>query len=294
MTRHLTYGKLSIHLFLAVLCVACLYPFLVILGTSFQSQSDIIKHGYSIIPETFTLTTYQMIIKDPGVLIHTYGVTIATTVIGTIVGLWVTTSYAFAISRKDYAYRSPLAFFVFFSMLFNGGMVASYIMMVSWFDLKNTMLALILPYLISGWFVLLMKGFLQTLPEPLFESAKIDGAGELYIFIRIVIPLSKPPLATLALFLSLQYWNDWWLTLLYSDRENLMTLQYLLIRVLKNMEFLNSAEAVQYGLVKEGMEVPTLGARMAMCVMAAGPMLVIFPLFQKYFVRGLTVGSVKG
>jgi putative aldouronate transport system permease protein len=294
MTRHLSYGKLSIHLFLAVLCIACLYPFLVILGTSFQSQSDIIKHGYSIIPETFTLTTYQMIIKDPGVLIHTYGVTIATTVIGTIVGLWVTTSYAFAISRKDYAYRSPLAFFVFFSMLFNGGMVASYIMMVSWFDLKNTMLALILPYLISGWFVLLMKGFLQTLPEPLFESAKIDGAGELYIFIRIVIPLSKPPLATLALFLSLQYWNDWWLTLLYSDRENLMTLQYLLIRVLRNMEFLNSAEAVQYGLVKEGMEVPTLGARMAMCVMAAGPMLVIFPLFQKYFVRGLTVGSVKG
>ncbi|WP_248927472.1 carbohydrate ABC transporter permease [Paenibacillus hamazuiensis] len=294
MNRNLSPGKTLIHLFLAALCVACLYPFLVILGTSFQSQSDILKHGYSIVPKAFTLTTYRMIMHDPGVLIHTYGVTIATTVIGTAIGLWVTTSYAFAISRKDYAYRSPLAFFVFFSMLFHGGMVATYIMMVKWLGLKNSMLALILPYLISGWFVLLMKGFLQTLPEALFESAKIDGAGELYIFIRIVIPLSKPSLATLALFLSLQYWNDWWLTLLYSDRESLMTLQYLLIRVLKNMEFLNSSEAIQYGLVKEGMEVPTLGARMAMCVMAAGPMLVVFPLFQKYFVRGLTVGSVKG
>jgi len=166
--------------------------------------------------------------------------------------------------------------------------------MVKWLGLKNNILALILPYLISGWFVLLMKGFIQSIPDALFESAKLDGAGELLIFIRIVLPLSKTALATLGLFLTLQYWNDWWLTLLYIDKEKLMKLQYILIRVLRNMEFLNSAEAAQYGLVKEGMQVPTLAARMAMCILAAGPVLVIFPFFQKYFVRGLTVGSVKG
>ncbi|WP_158594268.1 carbohydrate ABC transporter permease [Cohnella faecalis] len=143
-------------------------------------------------------------------------------------------------------------------------MVPSYILMVKWLGLKNNLLALILPYIISGWYVLLMKGFLKTLPDALFESAKIDGAGEFKIFTKIALPLSKPALATLGLFLVLQYWNDWWLTLLYIDKENLMTLQYMLIRVLKNMEFLNSAEAVQYGLVKEGMQVRRL-AREWLC-----------------------------
>jgi putative aldouronate transport system permease protein len=292
--RSETVGQWFIHAVFALVCVACLYPFLVIIGTSFQSEEAIIRRGYSIIPESLDWTAYRMIMNDPWVLLRTYGVTILTTIAGTIVAMWVTASYAFAISRKDYSYRTFLAFFVFFTMLFHGGLVPTYILMVKWLGLKNSILALILPYLISGWYVLLMKGFLQTLPEALFESAKIDGAGELRIFTQIVLPLSKPPLATLALFISLQYWNDWWLTLLYVDNGKLMTLQYMLIRVLKNMEFLNSAEAIQYGLVKEGMLVPTLSARMAMCILAAGPMLVVFPFFQKYFVRGLTVGSVKG
>lgn len=289
-----TYGYKFIHLVFILVSIACLYPFLVILSTSFQDENDIIKHGYSIFPQKFTLTAYQMILHNPSVLLNSYFVTIYTTIAGTLVGMWVTTAYAFAISRSNYSYRTFLAFFVFFSMLFSGGMVPSYILMVSWLGLKNNVLALILPYLISGWYVLLMKGYLQSLPEALFDSAKIDGAGEFTIFVKIAIPLSTPPLATLGLFLALQYWNDWWLTLLYVDHANLMKLQYMLIRVLRNMEFLNSAEAIQYGVVKPGMVVPTLSARMAMVVLAAGPMLIIFPLFQKYFVRGLTVGSVKG
>jgi putative aldouronate transport system permease protein len=290
----LTAGKLIIHLILILTCIVCIYPFLVVLGTSFQEENEILANGYSIIPKVFSLTAYQVILLEPTVLIRAYGVTILTTVAGTLIGVWVTSSYAFAISRKDYSFRTALSFFVFFTMLFQGGLVANYILMVNWLGLKNTMLALILPYLISGWYVLLLKGFLQSLPEALFESAKIDGAGEFRIFTTIVIPLSKPPLATIALFFVLQYWNDWWLTLLYVDQEHLIKLQYMLIRVLKNMEFLNSAEAMQYGLVKEGMQVPALSARMAMCTLAAGPMLVVFPFFQKYFVRGLTVGSVKG
>ncbi|MNQ82504.1 L-arabinose transport system permease protein AraQ [compost metagenome] len=283
-----------IHGIFMLVCIACLYPFLVIIGTSFQNENDILRYGYSILPKQFDLTAYRVILHDPAVLLHAYMVTIYTTLIGTVAGIWITTSFAYTISRKDYAYRKGLSFYVFFTMLFQGGLVPSYILMVSWLDLKNNLLALILPFLITGWHVLLMRGFLQTLPDALFESAKIDGASELTIFTRIVIPLSKPALATLGLFLVLQYWNDWWLTLLYIDHENKMKLQYLLIRVLRNMEFLNSAEAMQYGLVKPGQQVPSLAARMAMCILAAGPMLVIFPFFQRYFVQGLTVGSVKG
>ncbi|MFC5402616.1 carbohydrate ABC transporter permease [Cohnella soli] len=292
--RPASWGKSIIHLVFIALCIACLFPFLVIIGTSFQSENDIVKFGYSVIPKNFTFDAYRVILHDPGVLLQSYLVTIVTTVGGSLIGMWVTTTYAYAISRKDYRYRSFLAFFIFFTMLFHGGMVPSYILMVKWLGLKDNILALILPYLISGWFVLLMKGFLQTIPDAIIESAKIDGAGELRIFARIVLPISKPALATLGLFFALQYWNDWWLTLLYVENDHLMKLQYLLIRVLKNMEHLNSAEALQYGLVKPGMLVPSLSARMAMCILAAGPMLLVFPLFQKYFVQGLTVGSVKG
>ncbi|GBF76830.1 hypothetical protein PA598K_05322 [Paenibacillus sp. 598K] len=289
-----TPGKLFIHLIFIVLCAACIFPFLVIIGTSVQSESDIVKFGYSVIPKNFTFDAYRVILHDPTMLLRSYGVTILTTVVGSLVGMWVTTTYAYAISRKDYRLRSFLAFFIFFTMLFHGGMVPSYILMVKWLGLKNTMLALILPYLISGWFVMLMKGFLQTIPDALIESAKIDGASELRIFAQIVLPISKPALATLGLFFALQYWNDWWLTLLYVEGDPLIKLQYLLIRVLKNMEYLNSAEAIEYGLVKPGMMVPSLSARMAMCILAAGPMLLVFPLFQKFFVQGLTVGSIKG
>ena len=222
--KPLPVGKLVIHLVFVALCIACVFPFLVIIGTSVQNENDIMKFGYSIVPKNFTWDAYRVILHSPGTLLQSYFVTIATTVIGSIVGMWVTTSYAYAISRKDYRFRSFLAFFVFFTMLFHGGMVPSYILMVKWLGLKNTMLALILPYLISGWFVMLMKGFLQTIPEAVIESAKIDGAGELRIFAQIVLPISKPALATLGLFFALQYWNDWWLTLLYVEHDNLMKL----------------------------------------------------------------------
>lgn len=287
-------SKLVINLFFIVICSVSIYPFLVILGSSFQTQNDIVKHGYSIIPQHFSLLAYRMVTQNTATLLNSYYITILTTVIGSFAGLWIITSYAYAISRKDFKYRKQLSFYVFFTMLFNGGMVPSYILIAKWLGLKNTIWALILPMLISGWYVLLMKGFLQTIPEALIESAKIDGAGEVYAFVKIVLPISKPALATIGLFLVLQNWNDWFLTLLYIDNDKLLKLQYLLIRVLKNMEFLNSAEALQYGLVKESTNIPAQSARMAMCILAAGPMLVVFPFFQKYFIRGLTVGSVKG
>ena len=277
-----------------IFCAFCVYPFLVVLGSSFQSQMDIAKNGYSAIPRPVDLTAYRMILRNPVQLLNSYIVTIVTTGATAVCGLAVISGFAYAISRRTYKYARFLSFYLFITMLFNGGLVPSYILMVNWLKLKNNMLALILPMLISAWFVILMRSFMQSIPEALLESAKIDGAWELTIFTRIVLPMSTPVLATVGLFLVLQSWNDWWLTLLYIDADKMMKLQYLLMRLLRNMEFLNTADAIKYGAVREGVEVPVLSARMAMCVLAAGPMLVVFPFFQKYFVRGIMVGSIKG
>lgn len=283
-----------LHILLISVCVVFVYPFLVILSSSFQTEQDIMKHGYSLLPKDVSILAYRMILRDPSILLNSYYVTALTTVIGTLAGLWLTSSFAYVLSRKDFKYRKYLSFYIFFTMLFHGGLVPSYILVAKWLGMKNTIWALIIPGIIGGWNILLMKGFLQSIPEAIIESSKIDGAGEVYTFIRIVLPISKPALATVGLFMVLHYWNDWFSTLLYIDSEKLMKLQYMLIRVIRNMEFLNSAEALQYGLIKPGMEVPTQGAQMAMCVVAAGPMLIVFPFFQKYFVRGMTVGSIKG
>ena len=284
----------GINAFMVLLCVVTLYPFLIVLGSSFQSAADITKNGYAILPRPLDTTAYRMIFSNPRQLISAYWVTAYTTLITAALGLWVTASYAYVISRKDYRLAKALSFYVFFTMLFNGGLVPTYILFANWLKIKNTPIALILPLLVNAWYIMMMKGFMQEIPPALIESARIDGAGELRIFVRIVLPLAKPALATIGLFIMLGSWNDWYQTLLYIDSDKYMKLQYLLLRLVKNMEFLNSAEAMQFGVIQPGMVVPTESARMAMCVLAAGPMLVVFPFFQKYFVRGIAVGSVKG
>ncbi|MEG1442527.1 MAG: carbohydrate ABC transporter permease, partial [Oscillospiraceae bacterium] len=197
-------------------------------------------------------------------------------------------------SRKTYRYKKALSFYAFFTMLFSGGLVPTYILITQMLNLKDNIWAMILPMVVSAWYIMLMKGFFQSMPEEILESAKLDGAGELYTFIKIVIPISKPAFATVGLFFVLQFWNDWWLSLLYIETESKFKLQYMLMRLLENIEYLNSAESIQMGLVNENVEIPTLSARMAMCILAAGPILVVFPFFQKYFIKGLTIGSVKG
>jgi putative aldouronate transport system permease protein len=179
-------------------------------------------------------------------------------------------------------------------MLFNGGLVPSYILISKWLGLKDSIFALIIPGLCGAWNILMMKGFFQSIPTSLIESAKLDGAGEFRIFTGIIIPISKPAFATIGLFFVLAYWNEWYFSMLYIDTSSKVKLQYLLMTILKNVEFLNSPEAMQYGMTNHMVAIPTLSARMAMCVIAAGPILVVFPFFQKYFVKGLTVGAVKG
>lgn len=285
----------GIMLFIMLLFAACcIVPFLIILGSSFQSQKEILNSGYSMIPKNATVSAYKYILSNPKSILNAYWITILTSFITTVMGVLLSASYGYVISRKEYRYKKSLSFFIFFTMLFNGGLVPTYILISKWLNLSDTIWALILPSLASPWYILMLKGFFQTLPSSLIEAAKIDGAGELKIFSTIIIPISKPALATIALFYLLGSWNDWWLSMLYIEKDSLVKLQYLLQRILKNIDFLNSEAAVKYSIVGSGTDIPTYSARMAMCVLASGPILMVFPFFQKHFVKGLTVGSVKG
>lgn len=287
--------KVVSHVLLIVLCVFCVGSFLLVLGSSFQSESEIQKIGYRMIPQEFSLEAYKAVFMSPGMILDSYMVTIITTVVGTIIGLCISASAGYVISRKNYRYRKILSFFIFFTMLFNGVLVPTYILMTQWLHLKNTIWALILPLVVNAWYIILMRGFFQGIPDSIMEAARIDGASELRIFFGIVLPLSKPVLATIALFYALAYWNDWYQSLLYIDNQKLYKLQYLLMQILKKSQFLNSAagQAVM-GTGASTADMPTLNLRMAMCVVAVGPLLIAFPFFQKYFVKGITVGSVKG
>ena len=281
-----------IHIGMILLCAGTLYPFLVIVGSSLQSANDLSRNGYSVIPERIDLTAYQIILASPRQLIRSYWATIYTTAATVLFGIFLTTTCGYVMSRQDYAYRRFLSFYIFFTMLFNGGLVPTYILYVNWLRLKNSPIALVLPMVVSAWYILLMKSFMIKIPKSLLESAIIDGASEWSIFFQIIIPISKPAVATIALFFCLGSWNDWWLSLLFIEDDKYVKLQYLLHRLLKYIEYLNTPEAQQMG-ASLGIRVPMQSSRMAMCILTTGPMLFIFPFFQKYFVRGITVGSIK-
>ena len=292
--KKITVGRIILYVALFALSICCVVPFLIVVGSSFQSQSEIMDIGYRIIPKEPTVSAYQMILKNPTQIVDAYGITILTTFLTVVGGLYLTSAMAYVVSRKDYMFRKALSFYVFFTMLFQGGLVPSYIMISKWMNLSDTIWALVLPTLCSAWNILVMKGFFASIPTSLIEAAKIDGAGEFKIFLQIIVPVSKPAFATIALFLMLASWNDWYYSMLYIENERLVKLQYLLQRIMSNINFLNSEAAIQYGLVTKDTEIPTYSARMAMCILACGPILIVFPFFQKYFVKGITVGSVKG
>lgn len=289
-----TVFKIFTHIILIILSVCCLYPFLIILGSSFETQKQLIETGYRAFPIDFSFEAYKMVFENPKRIIDAYKVTALASLITVTGGLWIESTLGYVISRRDYVYRRGLSLAIFFTMLFNGGLVPSYILISKWLDLKDTIWALVLPGMAGAWHVMIFKTFFMSIPTALIESAKIDGAKEYTIFFRIIIPLAKPAFACIGLFLLLQAWNDWYSSLLYIENEEKVQLQYLLISLMKNIEKLNSADNAQMISGTALQNIPTLNVRMAMCVVAAGPILVVFPFFQKYFVKGLTIGSVKG
>ena len=275
-----------------LLSICCVLPLLLILAASFTSERSLAINGYRFIPEELSFTAFTYIFKSPKQILTSYGVTIFVTVVGTFFSVIFTGMLAYTIARKDFKLSRILSFLVFFTLLFSGGMVPSYIMISKYYHLKDTVWAMMLPYIIMPWHVFLMKGFFADIPVSLVEAAKIDGSSEVNTFFKIIIPISKPAFATIGLFCAFTYWNDWWLSMLYIDNPDLTSLQYYLYRIMNNIQFLSSS--IQAGNI--GIDVgnlPSETARMALCLVAAGPMLIILPFFHKYFVKGLTVGAVK-
>ncbi|MFD0870880.1 Inner membrane ABC transporter permease protein ycjP [Chlamydia abortus] len=281
-----------IHLFFIIITLCMVVPLLLVVSISFSDEEALIRGGYKLFPEQFSLTAYQTVFKYPAQLLMSYGVTIFVTVVGTAAGLLLTAMIGYTISRRDYRYRRITTFYVFFTMLFSGGLVPFYIMMTKYLQLKDTIWVLIIPYLLNPFYVMIMKGFMDKMPLEVIESAKIDGANEWKIFFRIILPLATPALATVGLFIGFTYWNDWWLGLLFIDDEKLVPLQLLLYRTMNSIEFFATNAQYISGNIDLS-QFPSLSTRMALALLGAGPMLFVFPFCQKYFVKGMTVGSLK-
>lgn len=277
-----------------LMAIVCLVPVLLVLSVSLSDEGSVIRHGYSIWPREFTFYAYEFLLKDIAKIAKGYGVSIFVTIAGTLLSLLFTAMLAYPLSRRDFKFRNYFSFFVFFTMLFNGGLVPFY-MTYSIAGLKNSLIALILPYLIAPFNVIVMRVFFSnTIPPALIESAVIDGAGELRIFRSIIVPLSLPVMATIGLFQTFAYWNDWFLSLIFISNDNLVNLQYLMYKVMREVEYLNSGlvEASRAGELSKNL--PSETVRMAMAIVGIGPIIFVYPFLQKYFIKGLTVGSVKG
>ncbi|WP_028593885.1 carbohydrate ABC transporter permease [Paenibacillus assamensis] len=274
----------------------CVFPFLFVVIISFTDEAALNKNGYSIWPEKWSFAAYEYIFKAGDQLLRSYGVTIFITIVGTLISLVTICLFAYAISRKNFKYRGFFSFMAFFTMLFNGGLVPTYMVATQVLNLKDSIWALILPLAVNAFYILIMRTFYSTsVPDAIIESAKIDGAGELRAFITIVLPISLPGIATIGLFSTLGYWNDWFNALLYIDNPNIVPLQAMLMRIENSMQFLmNNAQLSASGQSLDLMRsLPAEATRMALVVLATVPIACAYPFFQRYFVQGLTIGAVK-
>lgn len=284
--------KIIINGIFIFVCILCILPIWAIISISITDEKTLLETGYSLLPEKTSFMAYTYILKAPQMILNAYKVSVIVTVVGTVVGIVLMSMISYALSRADFKYRNKVAFYIYFTMLFNGGLVPFYILCSKYLGLKNTYMAMIFPYLVVPWFVMLLRTFFSQISISIFESAKIDGAREIRIFFQILLPLSKPAIATVGLFLMFQYWNDWWLSLLFIDKSNLVPIQLMLNRIMENIMALTNGLSASFNI--DTSNLPNESARMAMCILAVAPILVAFPFFQKYFVKGLTVGAVKG
>lgn len=292
------FGNAVICVILALFCLSCVLPILLVYIVSFTDELAITRNGVSFFPEMWSIQAYSMLFgKSLKKIVICYRNTIFLTVVGTVLSLWFMTMYGYALSRKDFKPRQILTFFAYFTMLFSGGMVSSYIINTTVFGLRDTIWVLLLPSLVGAYNIIVLRTFFSSGGnEALIEAAKIDGAGEFRIYAQIVLPISKPALATIGLFTAISYFGSWFNVMLYIDNENLWTIQYMLKRVMNDIQLLRSnadlAMSEEGALIMESL--PNESAKMALTVITMTPVLVFYPFFQKYFVKGLTLGSVKG
>jgi len=285
--------QILMHVFMILLILCCVLPFLLMVSASFTEEATLARNGYQFIPEAFSLETYNYIFRSASTIFRGYGMTIFITVVGTLINLMLTILFAYPLSRKDLPFRSGISFFLFFTMLFNGGLVPTYMMYANTLHIKNTIWALIVPSLMmNAFYVIMMRSFFSSsIPDALIEAAKLDGASELRVLSKIILPLSKPMVVTLVLMVGLNYWNDWMNGLYYVSDQNLYTIQMILNNMINNINFL-AKNASLFGATK--VDLPTIGIRMGIAVIAVLPVMIIYPFLQKYFVKGIVIGGVKG
>ncbi|MCM1037726.1 MAG: carbohydrate ABC transporter permease [Roseburia sp.] len=293
--RHISKDQRSVsivgYVVIGIFALICLIPFYLIIVASFTDEASLIRNGYPLIPTDFSIQSYLLCLKNPIAILKAYATTIGVTVVGTFLSVILATMTGYVLSRQDFPWRNKFSFFFFFTTLFSGGLVPWYMLCVRYLNFRNSYLGVILPLMFSVWNMIIAKSFMLGIPSAITESAKMDGANDFTIYARLILPLSKPLIATLSLFAALAYWNDWYNCMLFITDENKFMLQYYLQRVL------GSAEAMRIVAEKSGMALPTVpleSMKMAMTVIATGPIVLLYPFVQRYFVKGLTIGAVKG
>ena len=291
-----TCENVILHIVFVLTMLLCLVPFALLIMISVSSESSLVNYGYQLLPHEFSLNAYRYLLGKSNSLLRAYWISIYTTVGGTLASVIITLMFAYPLSRKDYKYRTLFSFLIFFSMIFHGGMVAGYMVKVQILGLKNNTFIYIVGALMSSWNVMLMRTFLQTsIPEALVEAAKIDGAGEFRAFTSIIVPLSLPGMATIALLTGVGIWNDWFSGTLFITDPTKQNLQSLMYQTIQDAEYLkqhmNDVGGDSAAMLRN---MPAESARMAMCVFAVGPIILVYPFLQKYFVKGMVIGAVKG
>lgn len=279
------------YILITIYALACIIPFLLIIGTSFTNEAIIHAEGVQLIPKGFSLEAYQMVTKN-GNIWKSYILTIVMTGVGTFLGLSIISMTGYALQRKDFPFRNAISFYIYFTSLFSAGLAPYYLLMTQTYHLKDSYLAVLLPLMMSPWLIILMKNFVKAIPHEITESGKIDGAGDMKIFTALILPMLKPALATIGLFLALSYWNEWYQSSLFlSTKVAIKPLQYTLYEVVNKIDALKNSVA---GYFVNVVDIPQEGVKMANAVLATGPIILLYPFVQKYFISGITVGAVKG
>lgn len=290
-------AQIILNIFFILYSLACIVPIILIISVSFSSELDVLRNGYKFFPETFSLDAYKFIFIDWLAVVRAYGVQLFVIVVGTSLSVMMMACYAYPISRPDFPQRRMFSLIAIFTMLFNGGLIPWYIVYVNFLGLKDHIWALIMPFLGAAFWILVMRTFFQTsVPAAVIESARIDGAGEFRSFVSIVLPLSTPVLASVALFQTLVYWNDFFLPMVFIVDQDKHTIQYMMYKALQNIQFIAQNPTIAAEITRSGgtLSLPSETVRMAMGVMGIGPIVFAYPFFQRYFIKGLTLGAVKG
>lgn len=282
------------NLFFILITVLCVAPVVLVIMVSLTDEMEILRNGYSFFPKAFSTRAYEYIAASGKTIWRAYGISLFTTLIGTLLSVLITCMYAYPLARSNFRYKTFFSFIAYFTMIFGGGLIPWYMVYTHIFKIKDTIWIMIFPYLLNAWYALIMRTFYKTtIHESIIESAKIDGAGEFRTFFIIVLPLCRAGLATVGLFCTLNYWNDWYLPLIFVNNPKLYNIQYLMYQYLLSIQFLSSSSSFSQSALAFK-DLPSESARMAVAVLSIGPIIFAYPFFQKYFVKGLTIGAVKG